>query len=60
MHGHERDRILSGNAQKIIDGLNLYSEAGVDHIALSFRAKYFEQLKDRIELFSSSVMPAVS
>jgi probable F420-dependent oxidoreductase len=50
---------LRGTPEQLIEALNAYREAGVDHIALQFMVPRWPDRVEQIERFASEVMPHV-
>jgi probable F420-dependent oxidoreductase len=57
MHGHGRERIVSGGIDEITTRLNDFILAGVNHFLLSFRASDLSELKETMDRFASEVRP---
>ena len=57
MHGHGRERVVSGGRDEIIARLNEFIIAGVNHFLLSFRDSDLSELKETLDWFANDVRP---
>lgn len=55
----QEDTRLRGTPEQLIEALNVYREAGIDHIALQFMVPRWPDRVEQIERFASEVMPHV-
>lgn len=57
LHGHAHDRIVKGDAYRVVGRLQELADAGVNHFLLSFRATELSELMERMEWFAEDVKP---
>lgn len=55
----QEDTRLRGTPEQLIEALNVYRNAGIDHIALQFMVPRWPDRVEQIERFASEVMPHV-